>query len=265
MKRLALIASALAVFAALFALGQNIRPIPTPFLGYSTSGNLGMPAQSDPTLCVFGLEPLNFRMDLATPIFKFCSATNTWSSLLSSNAAGTMNGTLTPVGGVIQSTVSMPYTAFTTLANPNSLIAAGSVTDTIAEYWSQLFIPTNATLTGACLLNGATVTTDKHIYFLANAAGTIVANTSLTSVADSGASRYQCQAFTATVAVVGPQTYFIGTQPNGTTDNFLAYATGGAPTNYGTGLTTAGTFGTLVNITPTVTFTTAQGPLMMVY
>jgi hypothetical protein len=164
-----------------------------------------------------------------------------------------------------QSTVTSPYTSFTTLSVPGNLIAPGSTADTIAEYWSQIFIPTSTTLTGACLLNGATVTSDKHIVFLANAAGTIIANSALASVADSGASRYQCQAFTGTIAVTGPGTYFVGTQPNGTTDNFFTYQTGGAPTGYLTGTTVAGTFGTLVNITPSTSFTTAVGPLMLVY
>ena len=176
-----------------------------------------------------------------------------------------VTGATTPTGGIVQSTVSSPYTAFTTYVAPGNLIAPTAVTDTIAEYSVDIFVPTNATLTGACLLNGATVTTDKHLVFLANAAGTIIAHSALTGASDSGASQYQCQAFTATIAVTGPQTYFVGTQTNGTTDTFLAYATGGAPTNYGTGLTTAGSFGTLVNITPTVSFTTAEGPLMSVY
>lgn len=166
---------------------------------------------------------------------------------------------------VSQSTTTSPFTAFSTPASPGNLIAPTAVTDTVAEYWSQIFIPTKTTLTGACLLNGATVTTDKHIVILANAAGTIIAHSALAGVADSGASQYQCQAFTATVAVTGPQTYFVGTQPNGTTDTFLAYATGGAPTGYLTATTTAGTFGTLVNLTPPTTFTTAVGPLMYVY
>lgn len=166
---------------------------------------------------------------------------------------------------VAQNTTTTPYTAFTTLQQPHDLIAPVAITDTIAEYWSQIFIPTSTTLTGACLLNGATVTTDKHIYILFNAAGAIIANTILTSVADSGASRYQCQDFVTPVAVIGPGTFFVGTQPNGTTDTFFTYTAAGAPTKYGTGITAAGVFGTLVAITPTSAFTTAVGPLMMVY
>jgi hypothetical protein len=164
-----------------------------------------------------------------------------------------------------QSTTTSPFTSFATLSNPGNLIAPTAVTDTVAEYSSQIFIPTTTTLTGACLLNGATVTSDRHIVYLANSAGTIIANSVLTGVADSGASQYQCQAFTSPVAVTGPGTYFVGTQPNGTTDTFYAYATGGAPTNYLTVKTTASSFGTLVALTPPTTFTTAVGPLMMVY
>jgi hypothetical protein len=169
------------------------------------------------------------------------------------------------VSGTGQVTTASPFTAFTTVAAPNSLITAGSVADVNgSEYFSQIYIPTNATLTGACWLNGATVTTDKTIAILFDSAGLVVANTAVAGVADSGASQYQCAAFVATAAVYGPGTYFVGIQRNGTTDNFLTYSTGGAPTNYGTGSQT-GTFATIAKITPTVTFTTAKGPLMMVY
>lgn len=168
--------------------------------------------------------------------------------------------------GVVPANPAQPFTAFTTLSNPGNLIAPSSVTHVDGTQWfTQIYVPNAATLTGACWLNGATVTTDKTIAFLADASGAIIANSAVAGAADSGhASQYQCAAFTATVAVVGPATYFVGVQTKGTTDNFQAYATGGAPTNYGTGSQT-GTFGTLTAITPTVTFTTALGPLMMVY
>lgn len=168
-------------------------------------------------------------------------------------------------GDILQNPL-QPFTAFTTLANPGNLVAPTSVTHVDGTQWfSQIYISNAVTLTGACWLNGATVTTDNTVAFLADAAGNIIANSALTGAADTGnASKYQCAAFTATVNVVGPATYFVGVQTKGATDNFQAYATGGAPTNYGTGSQT-GTFGTLTAITPTVTFTTAKGPLMMVY
>jgi hypothetical protein len=156
------------------------------------------------------------------------------------------------------------YTIFTTPAVPNA-IAVNSTTGVAGKIWAgQLFIPVNATLTGACLLNGATVGTDKQIYALYDATGALLANTAVAGTTTATASKYQCLAFTATVQVAGPQTYYIAAQSNGTTDNFATYATAAAPTNYGTTVQT-GVFGTLAAITPSTTFTAAQGPIMMVY
>lgn len=157
-----------------------------------------------------------------------------------------------------------PYTTFTTIAVPNG-IATTSVTDVAGKIWaSQLFIPANATLTGACVLNGATVGTDKWVFALYDSSGALVANTAVAGVTTATASKYQCIAFTATVQVAGPMSYYIAVQGNGTTDNFQSYATASVPTNYGTTAQT-GVFGTLAAITPSITFTAAQGPIMMVY
>lgn len=162
-----------------------------------------------------------------------------------------------------QVTTVQPYTAFTTLSNS---IAGVSVTDVNGTIWfSQLQIPNSATLTGGCVLNGITVGTDKWIIALYDATGALVANTATAGTTTAGASLYQCINFTATVSVVGPATYYLALQGNGTTDNFQAYKTGGAPTNYGTQSQT-GTFGTLAAMTtPTTTFTTAKGPIGMVF
>lgn len=170
------------------------------------------------------------------------------------------------VNGDPQNGTVVPYTFFSTLNNPGNLIAPTTVTHVDGtEWYSQLYITSNATLTGACWLNGATVTTDNTIAILFDSAGNILANSALTGAADTGhASQYQCAAFLATATVIGPGTYYVGIQTKGTTDGFQAYATGGAPTNYATGSKT-GTFGTLTNITPPTTFTTAKGPLMFTY
>jgi hypothetical protein len=157
-----------------------------------------------------------------------------------------------------------PYTAWGTFTAPYAL-ATSAVTDVAGKIWfSQLYVGNNATLTGACILNGATVGTDKWILGLYDSSGALIANTNLSGTTTSGTSTHQCIAFTATVRVVGPQTYYIAVQGNGTTDKFQAYAAGAAPTNYGTGSQT-GTFGTLASITPTTSFTAANGPLMLVY
>jgi hypothetical protein len=156
------------------------------------------------------------------------------------------------------------HSAFTTISPPNA-IAANSTTDVNgAVFFSQMIIPAPSVLTGACLLNGATVGTDKRIFVLWDAAGNVVANTPTAGTTTATASKYQCVNFTSTVRVYGPMTYYVGIQSNGTTDTYSTYAANSAPNNYGTG-TKAGTFGTAPGITPSLTFTANQGPIMMVY
>lgn len=169
--------------------------------------------------------------------------------------------------GTPQANRDYPIVNFTTLAVPNSIVTAGSTTHVDGKtFFSKLHVPYNAKLTGACWLNGATITTDNTIVILWDADGTVIANSALTGYVDSGgtASGYSCTPFLSTVLVYGPNTYWIGVQTKGTTDNILTYVTGGAPTGYATGSKT-GTFGTVTAITPTTTFTTAVGPLMMTY
>jgi hypothetical protein len=157
-----------------------------------------------------------------------------------------------------------PHSAFTTISPPNA-IAANSTTDVSGTvFFSQMIIPAPSVLTGACLLNGATVGTDKRIFVLWDAAGNVVANTTTSGATTATASKYQCVNFNSTVRVYGPMTYYIGIQSNGTTDTYLTYAANSAPNNYGTG-TKAGAFGTVPGITPSLTFTANQGPIMMVY
>lgn len=165
--------------------------------------------------------------------------------------------------GASQTQPQQPFTAFGT---PQYGVAGVSTTQVAGTIWfSQILIPTNATLTGACVLNGATVGTDKYIVAIYDAAGVLLANSATAGTTTSGASLYQCIAFTSTVAVTGPSSYFVAIQTNGTTDNFITYKTGGAPTKFGTQSQT-GSFGTLAAMTtPTTTFTTAKGPEMIVY
>lgn len=158
-----------------------------------------------------------------------------------------------------------PYTTFTTISPPNP-IATTSVSDVAGkEFFGQLYVPSNATITGLCVLNGATVGTDKWILALWDAAGNVLGNTALAGTTTAVASKYQCIALVAPINLTGAGSYFVGVQGNGTTDNFQAYATGGVPTNYATGTKTGGAFGTITAIVPTTTFTTALGPLMMTY
>ncbi len=184
-------------------------------------------------------------------------------------------GTNSPLAGALARCISgiwqigtsqpnvQPYTAFPTLSDATVGATTTQVAGTI--WFSQLFIPANATLTGACVLNGATVGTDKYIVALYDAAGNVLANSATAGTTTASASLYQCIAFASTVSVTGPASYFAAIQTNGTTDNFFTYKTGGAPLKYGTQSQT-GVFGTVAAMTtPTTTFTTAKGPLMIVY
>jgi hypothetical protein len=258
-------------------------PLPVPFLGYTVS-------TSDPSLCTPGFipggalstgaqgSPLNYRSDLAA--FKFCSATNTWSlfgtangalvgTTLTASGAAALSSTLavtgatTPTGGIVQSTVTVPFTQF---MSPVPYLVAGiaSSTDPGSSLMglTELFVPSNATLTGVCSLMGSGASTDKWLGVLYNSAGTALANSATAGATWGTASTLNCQAFTATQAVVGPQTYYIGIQTNGTTANEIyLYATGSLPTNYGCGQV-ADTFGTVAAVTVPTTFTGAKcGPV----
>jgi hypothetical protein len=186
------------------------------------------------------------------------------------------SGTDTPAGALLDCVANIwvsappqintvnPHSAFTTLSPPNE-VAAHSTADTNGNiYFSQMIIPAPSVLTGACVLNTATVGTDKRILILWDAAGNVVANTPAAGTTTANAGAFQCINFTATARVYGPMTYYLGVQSNGTTDTYGAYAANSAPNNYGTG-TKAGTFGTVPGITPSLTFTANQGPIMMVY
>lgn len=157
------------------------------------------------------------------------------------------------------------FQPFVVAATPTLFgVGATSVTDVNGTFFiSALELDQNGLFTGACWLNGATVTTDKHIAYLWDATGTLIANTTLAGTADAGASQYQCVSFTAPVALLGPAQYFIGVQANGTTDNIQMYNTGAHayPTQSFTGV-----FGTPKAIaTIPTTFTAAVGPFMQLF
>jgi hypothetical protein len=192
----------------------------------------------------------------------------------------TAPGGLQSTTGIVAVNATAPYTNFTTLVVPSAGTTAPVIPATAtnsgnnAAYWSQIFIPYNVTLTGACWTNAATVTTDKRQVVLWNSAGTVLANSAAAGVADSGnANKLQCTTFSpGTVAVTGPASYFVGFVVNGSTDTFMTYQTGGAPTGYTGGAptgyitgTAANTFGTPTAITAGSTFNTAVGPLMVVF
>ena len=150
------------------------------------------------------------------------------------------------------------YQPFYVAATPTLFgVAAASVTDVSGTFFtSALEIDQNSLFTGACWLMNTVTGTDKHIAYLWDATGTLLANTTLAGTSDGTASQYTCANFTAPIALTGPAQYFIGVQGNGTTDTLSMYATGAH--NYPT-LAFTGVFGTPKNFATVPTTFQAAG------
>lgn len=127
----------------------------------------------------------------------------------------------------------------------------------------ELYVPYLQTWTGAGVLNGTTVGTNKWIVAVWGSNGTLLANSAVAGTTSSGASTMQNIAFTSPITLL-PGRYFLGVQADGATDTIRhLLSANGAVACTGT---QAGTFGTTAKITtvPT-TFTTAVGPIMQLY
>lgn len=133
-------------------------------------------------------------------------------------------------------------------------------------YFSDVFIPYVCTLTGAAVLNGTTVGTNKGFVMLFNNAGTLVANSAVTGggATTSGASTFQERAFVTPYVVDKPGRYWIGFQMNGTTDTqrTIVAATW---VDTSTGSVAGANAVATASITPTDTFTANVGILSYVY
>lgn len=132
-------------------------------------------------------------------------------------------------------------------------------------WFSDVFVPYACTLVGAAVLNGTTVGTTKGIVTLYNAAGTLVANSSVTGggALTSGASTFQQRAFTSSYSAK-PGQYWIGYMPDSTTDTVrTVVAATWVELNTGT---VAGVAATATpSITPTTSFTANLGIFSYVY
>lgn len=194
----------------------------------------------------------------------------TWSEIIHAGStsdvaltgAFSASGAITPTGGIVGTTLGRVSNI------PIGGVAYGSLgTDTTVggtgtTYFSEIWLPSNKTCTGAAVLNGTTAGTDKLILGLANAAGTVVATTALAGTTASGTDAFQSIAFTAPYAAVGPAKYWLIVQVNGNTTKIRTIA---ASTYLNFGNSAAGTFGTLTAITPATDAGTNEGPIGFVY
>jgi len=186
-------------------------------------------------------------------------------TLAATNAAtvGTtlaVTGATTLTGGT---TTTTPRTRWGNFQPTVSTDGTDATPGTTTVYVAQVFIPVNCTLTGAAVMNGS-AQTDKMILALFNSAGTALASTALAGTASSGADAFQEIAFTATEAVTGPATYWIGLYVNGTTLRYNAIPALGGGCGLAGSVDTQ-VFGTVSDITPPTTFTADVGPISYVY
>ena len=187
-------------------------------------------------------------------------ATMTTPVLLTANA-GARNLTLDQISPFVGR-----YRWPTITGNLGTLSSLGTNTTMVngTVFYADIFIPlASVTLTGIGVLNGVTVGTDKGIVSLYDSSGALLANSATAGATTSGANTFQQYAFTATYTTIKPGRFFVGYQPNGTTDTIRTIATATWIDVVASSAT--GTFGTLPSITPPTTFTADKGPVAYVY
>lgn len=173
-----------------------------------------------------------------------------------------------PGGKLRVSNIPIGSVAYASLGN--------NTTDVNGQLWiTDILVPFNRTVSTIGVLSGGTATTDKWIAAIYDSFGVLIASTAVAGQTLSGANTFQTQAIalnyargttTATaatsVALSGPQQYFVVVQGNGTQAG--SFSTVAASTYIDVvGSIVAGTFGTLpASITVPTTFTANQAPII---
>lgn len=137
-----------------------------------------------------------------------------------------------------------------------------------ATYVSPIHIKHTMLITGAAVLNGATVGTDRVIYGLYAAAGgapLITTTTTSNGTTTANANTFQEIAFTSTYQVTKPGLYWLGWQANGTTTTRRSVATATWLNLMSLSAGTAGSAGTMATITAPTSFTADTAPIGYVY
>lgn len=174
-----------------------------------------------------------------------------------------VTGVLTPTGGVAAAgggTVRASH--FHTGGIPARLNSDGTDTTPVNTevYINGVTLQSNTTVTGVSIFNGSAVAGNMKVG-LANSAGVVVATSA--STAQAGIDAYQRVPFTAPLAAIGPQTYYVLLMfDTNTTPRFNTHIFGDFSCSKQTGQVYATGFTT---ITPPTTFTTGQGPIASLY
>ena len=160
-----------------------------------------------------------------------------------------------------------------------ALASIGTNTQDIIQLWvTDILVPYNRIVSNISYLSGGTATTDNFLAAIYDSYGRLIASTALAGQLVATANIWQTiplalvypasgktsvagGATATSVALYGPQQYFIAIQGSGTTAGALQ--TVPAPYQICAGVIAAGTFGTIpATITVPTTFTAAKAPIV---
>ncbi len=178
--------------------------------------------------------------------------------------AMTVSGPITAPGGVAPTGVA-PLIKGNINIGPTALTSIGTNTaDVNGQLWiTDIFIPTNQTITIIGVLQGGTATTDNILVALYDPTGKLVTTSALTGVVLSGANTFKEITLLNSVTLSGPGTYYIAVQGNGTAAGALQILA--SPNIQNRTAVVAGTFGTVpATITLPTAWTTGQAPVVYV-
>jgi len=213
-------------------------------------------------------DPIDVTNAAGTSQFKVTNAGNltvggTSTFTGGSTASGTLGvtGVTTPTGGIAQ-------------ISANSIFWGGGIGPTLAtmgndtacddgsRWVTEVFIPNNVTLTGIAYLIGSVGGTDKVIVELKDSTGASLATSATAGATVGTAANIQSVAFTSTFNAVGPASFFLVCQFDGTTAKLRTHTIPGLP--FATDKI-SGTFGTTAAITAPTTYTANEGPVLSTY
>jgi len=145
-------------------------------------------------------------------------------------------------------------------------VGTSTATTNTSMYCSEIDLPANKLLTGLRVLNGTAVGNGNRLVALYDASGILLANSATAGALTANASTYQSYNFTAQFYAVGPSRYFGCSQAANSTDTLNLVVTADGNAGLLTQIYTGQTFGTIpATITPSVAYTTAQGPYFAFY
>lgn len=227
-----------------------------PYMGYASGTVVTLPDDTEAALITQGLATAKDTDSVSNLAPGSLQVLNFGGNLSPINAAGLT----TPATRMAPSklcNVPLGGTLLTAFDTNGRVHVAGTLG------FTEIQVPETMLVTGAAVLNGTTVGTDKWLFALYTSAGALLRNTAVAGVLTANASVFQEIPFTSDI-VLPPGRYFLGVQCNGTTDTSRALLATAQP-NVLTG-SVAGTFGTVpATITVPTTHTTAVGRVMYLY